>query len=423
MEMKVILLTLLFGSIFQIIKTELRVSNLIDKDKKEEQRLKDFTLPGGEHNHSTKTLQKGTLKEARTKTKYKKIQQNESNKHGEYTPLNVEDLSSSNKKGSLHELGQRSKNEIHGHKQKHKNSSQIKTNKTKTRKVSTTTGYRKNILEKNEIQVIPKDIAQNAEYEHQQHLIEMFTKLTKQLSSKNLNKDNTKSMYPTPEINRHRDNSNILYDNIDIVNTDEKDHILHETTANMLENLDEQEAKQLERWVKLNEEADRLVEDERNAKNNLPNTQLFHYSSTRHNKKSWPQKEVSLVAEPQPQNTALSAAQMTVDTVEAKESLNQASKMENETSGINRSLCNYCRNNGLCVFKPEPESFRCYCIYGYSGRTCEKRSVGKLYGCRNNTCFNGATCIEIGEKNFHCQCREGFHGRQCIEHNFIDWQW
>ena len=421
MEMKVTLLSLLFGSFFQIIKTELRVSNLINKDKKE-QRLKALTSPGGGHNHSTKTLQKGTFKEARTKTKYKNIQPNESNKHGKYAPLNV-DLSSSNNEGSLHELSQPSENEIHGHRQKHKNSSQIKTNKIKTKQISTITGYRKNILEKNEIQVIPKEIAQNTEYEHQQHLIEMFNKLSKQLSSKNSNKDNTKTMYPTPEINRHSDNPNILYDNIDIINTDEKDHIIHKTTANMLENLDEQEAKQLEQWVKLNEEADRLVEDERNAKNNLPNTNLFHYTSSRHNKKYWPQKEVSLVAETQPQNTALTAAQMTVDSIEAKESLNQASKMENETSGTNRSLCNYCRNNGLCVFKPEPESFRCYCIYGYSGRTCELRSVRKLYGCRNNTCFNGATCIEIGKKDFHCQCREGFHGRQCIEHNFIDWQW
>ena len=44
MEMKVTLLSLLFGSFFQIIKTELRVSNLINKDKKE-QRLKALTSP------------------------------------------------------------------------------------------------------------------------------------------------------------------------------------------------------------------------------------------------------------------------------------------------------------------------------------------------------------------------------------------
>ena len=89
-----------------------------------------------------------------------------------------------------------------------------------------------------------------------------------------------------------------------------------------------------------------------------------------------------------------------------------------------KGSCDYCLHNGLCVLLNEdPVKFKCHCLYGFKGKTCEMRSITNK-ACFPNTCLNGGTCIErrSSTEKYHCICATGYHGQQCSEKDVMNWE-
>jgi hypothetical protein len=89
------------------------------------------------------------------------------------------------------------------------------------------------------------------------------------------------------------------------------------------------------------------------------------------------------------------------------------------------SLCNIvkCQNGGTCV-DTGPNSIKCNCFPGYTGRFCEQlnpnnpivippttNSPGSNPLCRTLVCLNSGTCVTIDSTNVGCKCVNGWAGQ------------
>lgn len=74
-----------------------------------------------------------------------------------------------------------------------------------------------------------------------------------------------------------------------------------------------------------------------------------------------------------------------------------------------------CSNGGFCL--DQYHSFRCYCLKGFYGPTCQENPDD----CQDNLCENGATCQD-GLATYDCVCPEGFTGTLC-ELEIVDGGW
>ncbi|KAK2104901.1 hypothetical protein P7K49_018757 [Saguinus oedipus] len=86
-----------------------------------------------------------------------------------------------------------------------------------------------------------------------------------------------------------------------------------------------------------------------------------------------------------------------------------------------------CTNGGTCI-NAEPDQYRCTCPDGYSGRNCEKGTLGGRppksqpgrlvswgaaeHACASNPCANGGSCHEV-PSGFECHCPSGWSGPTC----------
>eukprot|EP00794_Sanderia_malayensis_P012220 gene12220-13478_t len=73
----------------------------------------------------------------------------------------------------------------------------------------------------------------------------------------------------------------------------------------------------------------------------------------------------------------------------------------------NRCLPNPCLNEGTC--NESPEGFVCSCGESYQGKICEVRRTV----CNPNPCLNNAQCVLDGSSQYKCICLRGFSGRTC----------
>ena len=89
---------------------------------------------------------------------------------------------------------------------------------------------------------------------------------------------------------------------------------------------------------------------------------------------------------------------------------------ENPCSGLP------CLNSGTCL-AIDSERYRCVCMPGYMGDTCEVQ----VAPCASSPCAAGATCIELpppagtavaANTAFTCQCPLGRKGKTCQESEF-----
>ncbi|XP_023230062.1 protein eyes shut-like [Centruroides sculpturatus] len=83
-------------------------------------------------------------------------------------------------------------------------------------------------------------------------------------------------------------------------------------------------------------------------------------------------------------------------------------KMKTIIFGLSPCLSGPCVH-GVCV-DTEKDTYRCYCINGYTGLNCQTN----YDDCRSMPCQHGATCID-GVASFTCVCLEGYTGSLCEE--------
>ncbi|XP_041473706.1 uncharacterized protein LOC121422615 [Lytechinus variegatus] len=78
------------------------------------------------------------------------------------------------------------------------------------------------------------------------------------------------------------------------------------------------------------------------------------------------------------------------------------------TCEVNTDECNSfpCQNGGTCT--DLQNGYICRCLAGITGTNCELRPQP----CANNPCLNGATCVEVFT-TFSCSCLAGFTGTLC----------
>ncbi|XP_059489125.1 agrin-like [Neocloeon triangulifer] len=69
-----------------------------------------------------------------------------------------------------------------------------------------------------------------------------------------------------------------------------------------------------------------------------------------------------------------------------------------------------CLNGGTCFSSDNATSFKCACLPGFTGDTCELNANP----CSSNPCAQGATCLEL-TNGFVCQCPPGRKGQSCSE--------
>ena len=68
-------------------------------------------------------------------------------------------------------------------------------------------------------------------------------------------------------------------------------------------------------------------------------------------------------------------------------------------------------NGGIC-FNETYTAFRCHCLYGYYGNTCDMYNP-----CYTAPCQNGGSCLNISETLYVCTCKQGYHGDECELYN------
>ncbi|XP_046864158.1 neurogenic locus notch homolog protein 1-like [Xenia sp. Carnegie-2017] len=66
-----------------------------------------------------------------------------------------------------------------------------------------------------------------------------------------------------------------------------------------------------------------------------------------------------------------------------------------------------CKNDGGC--REEGDTFTCFCINGYEGKTCEELPPSS---CDSRPCKNNGICTSNGDA-FSCECAVGFEGHTC----------
>jgi Notch-like protein len=70
---------------------------------------------------------------------------------------------------------------------------------------------------------------------------------------------------------------------------------------------------------------------------------------------------------------------------------------------------NPCKNGGICDVHAFV-GYRCKCVNGFSGRTCQ--IPPSVDHCLPNPCLNGGTCANDGD-DYQCHCSENFRGINC----------
>lgn len=74
----------------------------------------------------------------------------------------------------------------------------------------------------------------------------------------------------------------------------------------------------------------------------------------------------------------------------------------------NPCAANPCRYGGTCR-KAAGSTFKCQCLFGYSGQFCELIDACLI----RRPCLNGGICQSNAAGGYFCQCREGFFGFSC----------
>uniref|UniRef100_A0A672MX80 Neurogenic locus notch homolog protein 2-like n=1 Tax=Sinocyclocheilus grahami TaxID=75366 RepID=A0A672MX80_SINGR len=72
-----------------------------------------------------------------------------------------------------------------------------------------------------------------------------------------------------------------------------------------------------------------------------------------------------------------------------------------------------CLNGGICM--NTHGSFRCECLAGYSGRTCEVPTQP----CAPSQCLNGGTCHQTGDHTYECACLPGTNRQKTCRYSFF----
>lgn len=82
---------------------------------------------------------------------------------------------------------------------------------------------------------------------------------------------------------------------------------------------------------------------------------------------------------------------------------------------LNNGTCSVnCRDSNECLSNESDQLYRCLCVTGYTGETCNKDDPAIKF-CQTNTCANSATCIEEYGPRVSCLCAPGFTGLECTD--------